>query len=89
MDFRFQIQLAEAFGAVNRWYCSQFYGRNVDDRELLLHYYIRSGGAADFARRYSQAVGPLNRWYCSQFHRRETHDPEILWEYYINHAPPR
>ncbi len=87
MDFRVRLQLAEAFGPLNRWYCSEFYGRKVDDNDLLLHYYIRSGGADDFAERYDQAMGGLNRWYCSEFYRRDIRDPQILWEYYINHAP--
>ena len=83
MDFRVRAQLAEAFGQVNRWYCSEFHGRPIDDRELLLVFYIRSGGADDFARRYDQAMGMLNRWYCSEFHGRDIRDPRILWDYYI------
>ncbi len=87
MDFRIRLQLAEAFGPVNRWFCSQAYGCRIDDRELLLVYYIKSGGAADFAKRYDQAMGPLNRWYCSEFYRRDIRDPRILWEYYVTCAP--
>lgn len=87
MDFRVRLQLAEAFGPLNRRYCSEFCGRKVDDKELLLLYYIRSGGAEDFAKRYEHAMGMLNRWYCSEFYRRDIRDPQILWEYYINHAP--
>lgn len=86
MNFRVRLQLAEAFGPVNRWFCSEAYGRQVDDRELLLCYYIKSGGAEDFAQRYAQAMGMLNRWYCSEFYGREIHDPQILWEYYTHHA---
>jgi hypothetical protein len=76
--------LAEAFGPVNRWYCSQAYGRPVDNPELLLTYFIKSGGAADFAVRYGEAMGPLNRWYCSEFHGRDIRGPETLWNYYLN-----
>jgi len=87
MDFRVRLQVAEAFGPTNRWFCSEAFGREIDDPELLLIYYIRSGGAADFARRYDQAMGTQNRWYCSEFYRREIRDPGILWDYYMHHAP--
>ena len=87
MDFRVVLQLAEAFGPVNRYYCSEAYQRPVEDLELLLTYYIKSGGAEDFARRYSQAIGQVNRWYCSQFYRRDIRDRETLWEYYVHYAP--
>jgi hypothetical protein len=83
MCFRVRKQLAEAFGPVNRWYCSQAYGRPIDDPETLLIYFIKSGGAADFAVRYAWAMGPQNRWYCSEFHGREVSDPETLWNYYV------
>jgi hypothetical protein len=89
MHFRVRLQLAEALGPENRWYCSEAFGREIDDPDTLLTYYIKSGGAADFARRYTQAMGVLNRWYCSEFYRRDIRDPEILWEYYIDHAPVR
>ena len=82
MRFRVRMQLAEALGSVNRWYCSQAYGRPIDDPELLLTYFIKSGGAADFAARYEEAMGALNRWYCSEYYRREIDHPEILWAYY-------
>lgn len=49
------LQLAEALGADNRWYCSEYYGHAVTERETLLRYYIRHGGAADFARRWRLA----------------------------------
>ena len=88
MDARGRLQVAEALGPKNRWYCSQFHGRQVEDVELLVRYYIQSGGAVDFARRFEQAQGPLNRWYCSEFYRREISDPETLWQYYMNFAPP-
>jgi hypothetical protein len=89
MCFRIQMQLDEAFGSLNRWFCSEAYHREITDPETLLIYYIKSGGADDFARRYDQAMGKLNRWYCSEFYRREITDPEILWDYYINYAPSR
>ncbi|CAA9409776.1 MAG: hypothetical protein AVDCRST_MAG64-2240 [uncultured Phycisphaerae bacterium] len=88
MCFRLRKQLAEAFGPVNRWFCAQAYGRPVDDPETLLVYFIRSGGAADFAARFDAAMGPLNRWYCSEFHGRDIRDPEILWNYYMNCGAP-
>jgi len=87
MNFRLRLQLDEAFGATNRWYCSQAYGRKIDDPELLLTYYIKSGGAAVFARKWDQAMGTQNRWYCSEFYGRDIRDPEILWEYYLDHVP--
>lgn len=87
MELRIHLQLAEAFGPENRWYCSEVHGREVCDPELLVAYYIKSGGAADFAERFDEAMGATNRWYCSEFYRREIRDPQILWEYYITHAP--
>jgi hypothetical protein len=87
MEFRVRLQLAESFGPINRWFCSEFYGREVNDPELLVRYYVKSGGAANFARRYAEAMGKVNRWYCSEFHGRDIRDPQILWEYYVNHAP--
>lgn len=81
--FRTRAQLTEVFGPVNRWYCSQAHGRPVNDDEALLVYFIRSGGALDFANRYDQAMSPVNRWYCSEFHRRDVRDPETLWGYYM------
>jgi hypothetical protein len=86
MHFRVRVQVAEALGPVNRWYCSQAYGRPVDDPQLLLTYFIKSGGAANFADRYAQAMGPINRWYCSEYYRREVRDDETLWNYYLNHC---
>jgi len=86
MHFRVRVQVAEALGPLNRWYCSQAYGRPVDDPELLLIYFIKSGGAGDFADRYAQAMGPINRWYCSEFYRHEVRDDETLWNYYVNHC---
>jgi hypothetical protein len=85
MTCRVRMQVEEALGSVNRWYCSQACGRTVEDPETLLRYFVKSGGAADFANRYAQAMGPLNRWYCSEFYRQEIRDPEILWNYFMMH----
>jgi hypothetical protein len=82
MHFRLRLQLAEALGPVNRWYCSQAHGRPISDPELLIRYFVKSGGAWNFAMRYEQAMSPLNRWYCSEFYRRDIRDPQILWDYY-------
>ncbi|HEY8750459.1 MAG TPA: hypothetical protein VIM11_20915 [Tepidisphaeraceae bacterium] len=89
MNLRVRLQLAEAFGVVNRWFCSEAYCRPIEDKELLLTYYIKSGGARDFADRYEEAMGTLNRWYCSEFYRRDIQDPYILWDYFVNEAPAR
>jgi hypothetical protein len=89
MNFRLRVQLAEALGHTNRWYCSQFYSCRVDDAEVLLAYFIRSGGAADFARRFDEAMGKDNRWYCSQFYKANIRDPEILWNYYVTYCVSR
>src|SRR5689334_17059789 len=82
MGSRLRIQLAEAFGPVNRWYCSQQHGYPVTDPNLLLTYFVRSGGAEDFADRYDEAMSAQNRWYCSEYYGREISDPQILWDYY-------
>jgi hypothetical protein len=83
--FRFRKQIEEALGPDNRWFCSEFHGRHVDDPEILLEYFVRQGGAADFARRFAEAMGDKNRWFCSEFYRTEITDPQILWNYYITH----
>jgi hypothetical protein len=89
MDCRVRMQVAEALGPVNQWFCSRAYGRRVDDPNLLMIHFIRNGGAADFAKRYEEAMGPLNRWYCSEFYRREIRDPETLWDYYMKYLGAR
>ena len=86
MNVRTRIQLAEALGSDNRWYCSQAYGAKIDDPERLLRYFIKSGGARDFADRFAQAMGAVNRWYCSEFYGREILDAEILWDYYMTYG---
>jgi hypothetical protein len=50
-------QLDEALGAVNRWYCSEYYGYEVTDCDLLLEYYIKHGGAEQFAKCRRAAAG--------------------------------
>ena len=87
-NHRLRVQLDEAFGPDNRWYCSRLCGKPVEDKTLLLAHFIRNGGAEDFARRYEEAMGPDNRWYCSQYYRRQIDDPEILWAYYMRHWEP-
>ena len=82
MHVRCCLQLAEALGPDNRWYCSQAHGKPVDDPEKLVIYFIKSGGAADFAARFEQALGPDNRWYCSEYYGYCVDDPEVLWNYY-------
>ncbi len=89
MEMRVRLQLEEAFGHINRWFCSEAFGREINDSELLLIYYIKSGGAADFARRFDEAMGMLNRWYCSEYYRCEVSEPQILWDYYVKHTPVR
>jgi len=88
MPFRVRVQVAEALGCVNRWYCSQAHGRPIEDPETLLMYFIRSGGAHDFARRFEEAMGATNRWFCSEFYRRDIRDPQILWDYYMQYGLP-
>ena len=83
MIVRVRLQVAEALGPDNRWYCAQHYGRDIHDPEVLLRYFVRSGGAADFARRYSEALSHSNRWFCSEFYGREICDEEVLWDYYV------
>jgi hypothetical protein len=89
VNARVWLQLAEAFGPVNRWYCSQAYGQPISDEDLLLVYFVKSGGAADFAQRFDQAMGAENRWYCSEYYGREIRDPMVLWNYYMSNHPAR
>jgi hypothetical protein len=86
MRFRIRLQLAEALGHVNRWYCSQCHGQRIDDPNTLLIHFIKNGGAKDFARRYEISMGSDNRWYCSEFHGREINDPQMLWDYYMRYG---
>ncbi len=50
-------QLREALGPVNKWYCSQYYGYEVTAPDLLLAYYIKHGGAAQFRQRHPTTAG--------------------------------
>jgi hypothetical protein len=83
MEQRCRIQLREALGEANRWYCSQFHCREIRDPAILIEYFIKSGGARDFARRFNEAMGLANRWYCSEYYQRDVRDPELLWDYYL------
>ena len=56
MDRRIRLQIAEALGPINRYYCSEKHGCDVRDAEKLLAHYIKNGGAEDFARRYTQGL---------------------------------
>jgi hypothetical protein len=89
MHFRWELQIAEALGPVNRWFCSQTYGREVSNPDLLMKYYVKNGGADDFSDRWAEAMDAPNRWYCSEFYGREICDPQTLWDYYVEHAPAR
>ena len=86
MKYRVQLQLAEAFGPDNRWYCSKAHGYPVTDETTLLTYFIKNGGADDFSNRFDAAMGAENRWYCSEFYGREIQDEETLWGYFMEHA---
>lgn len=88
MHHRLAAQLAEALGPDNRWFCSQNCGREVADPDELWIYFIRSGGARNFAARYEAAMSADNRWYCSQYYKRDVRDPQILWDYYMSCGRP-
>ncbi len=47
VDFLEQ-QKREALGPVNKWFCSQYYGYEVNDPDRLLAYYIKHGGAMHY-----------------------------------------
>jgi hypothetical protein len=88
MPPRLRLQQAEVLGPDNRWFCSQSHGRPIDQPELLWCYFIRSGGAADFARRWNEAMSAANRWFCSESHGRAIADEETLWAYYLTRTRP-
>jgi hypothetical protein len=46
-----RMQVEEALGPVNRWYCSEHYRREITEPNILIEYYIKHGGAEHFARR--------------------------------------
>jgi hypothetical protein len=85
MHIRVHLQLAEALGDVNRWFCSEFYNRAISDPHILLEYFIRNGGAANFAHRFRQAFSDLNRYYCSEYYGRHISDPVVIWNYYMEY----
>jgi hypothetical protein len=58
MNRRIRLQIAEALGPTNRWFCSEAHGCEVRDVELLLTHYIKNGGAEDFARRFELGLTP-------------------------------
>ena len=41
-------QIEAALGPENRWYCSEFYGCEITDHDVLLEYFIKHGGADYF-----------------------------------------
>jgi hypothetical protein len=88
LEFCATVQIMEALGPVNQWFCSIHFKRRVDDVNTLIKYYIDSGGAADFRRRFIEATGHLNKWYCSQHYNREVSEFRILWDYYMRHREP-
>jgi hypothetical protein len=88
MPPRLRLQQAEVFGPDNRWFCSQSHGRPIDEPELLWQYFIRSGGAGDFARRWDEAMSATNRWFCSECYGRPVADEETLWTYYLHRSRP-
>ena len=45
-----QRQIDAAMGPENRWYCSEFYGREITDCDVLLEYFIKHGGAECFGQ---------------------------------------
>ena len=81
-SFRVRMQHAEVLGEKNKYYCSQVYGYEVTDEDLLWEHFIRTGGAADFAKRFTEAFSPANCWFCSEHFGKHVTDPEILWRYY-------
>jgi hypothetical protein len=82
---RVECQLEEAYGELNRYYCSLFYKRCVQDDDVLLKHFIRFGGAKGFAERWMLAMSPDNRWYCSEWYGQEITDERILYQYYMAH----
>lgn len=47
-----RLQILESLSSENRWYCSEYYQREISDPEILFRYYIQHGGAENFAIRY-------------------------------------
>jgi len=80
------MQQAEVLGDQNRWFCAQFHGREISCAELLWRYFIHSGGATCFARRWTMAMSDDNRWYCGEFYGYKVTDEEMLWEYFMTYG---
>ena len=57
-----RMQLEEALGPVNRWYCSQRHGYDVRDPDKLVEHYVRNGGAESFSRRFRIPVPSEHQW---------------------------
>ncbi len=54
-------QRREALGPVNKWYCSQHFGYEVQDPDILLAYYIKHGGAQHYRQAHRFDVDALDR----------------------------
>jgi len=53
-------QIEAALGPENRWYCAEFYGREISDEDVLLEYFIKHGGAEHFGEpRRAVVIGAL------------------------------
>ena len=80
-------QLAEALGSLNKYYCSQRLCCEVSDPNTLIKYFVLSGGAEDFARRWDEATGEVNKYFCSEFYRQPIEDERSPLE--LLHDPSR
>jgi hypothetical protein len=49
-------QLTEARSSENKWYCSQYYGYEITDPQVLMEYYIKHGGTQHFAKEHRQEL---------------------------------
>ena len=81
--YRLHAQVAEILSSDNRWFCSQHHRREVHDKDVLSTYFIKSGGAKNFADRWRDAMSEDNRWFCGLHYGREITCPRILWLYYM------
>ena len=70
-------QMREALGPVNKWYCSQHFGREITDPETLLRYYIKNGGARHFALGNPSASCPPAYPEPSTVAAAQTHEPAM------------
>jgi hypothetical protein len=48
-----KAEVAEALGPDNKWYCSEHFGREITNPEILICYYIKHGGPEQFRKRLS------------------------------------